>query len=106
LHTVLHGEALAKNSIDRKERLIHRDVQGAREVATDQIALGRRDPEGGVKVSEERVERGGSIRLGVLGGRNKGTFRDLSKHLALETRLTIAFSDRQGYVIGRIRSRL
>ena len=71
---------------------------GVGELPTERISVSR---EAGVgKVSEARVE------VGPWGSpeEQNWAFRGLGKHLALQTRLTIAFSGGQVYFIGRAKS--
>jgi hypothetical protein len=65
---------------------------------TERISVTR---EAGVgKVSEGRVEGGPVSSFGILRRGKTGPFRSLWKHLALHTRLTVAFGAGQPYVIG------
>jgi hypothetical protein len=52
-------------------------------------------------VSEARVEREAVAAFGVLARATDGPFRGQRKHLALQTRVTIAFGGGQAYVVGR-----
>ena len=52
-------------------------------------------------MSEAWVERGAVAASGVLGRGTDGPSRGPRKHLALQTRLSFAFSSGQAYVIGR-----
>jgi hypothetical protein len=55
-------------------------------------------------VSEARVERGSVSSLGILRGGKSGPFHGPWKYLAVETRLTVAFSGAQVYFIGQAKT--
>ncbi len=78
-------------------------ANGVGERPTERISVTR---EAGVgKVSEGRVEGGPVSSFGILRRGKTGLFRGRCQHLALQTRLTIAFSGGQVYVTGRTGSR-
>ena len=74
-----------------------------RRLASERGKEVRSRPGGGGKSVGARVERGAIAVFGVLGRGANGPFRGPRKHLALQTRLTIAFSGGKVYVIGRSR---
>ena len=74
---------------------------GERLVAADFRAPGGR----GGKVSQVSVERGPISSFGILRRGKIGPFRGPWKHPAPQTRLTVAFSGGQAYVMGRTRTR-
>jgi hypothetical protein len=53
------------------------------------------------KVSEGRIEGGPVSSFGILRRGKTGGFRGLWKHLAPQTRLTIAFGGVEAYLISR-----
>ena len=52
-------------------------------------------------MSETQVDRGAVAAFGVLAIGTNGPFRGPWKHLALQTRLTIALGGGQEYILGR-----
>jgi len=56
-------------------------------------------------VSEARVERGAVAAFGALARGNNGPFRGPWRNLTLETRVTIAYSGIQVYIVGWAGSR-
>jgi hypothetical protein len=92
--------ALRKRAVQDRGTTI---TSGVGEPPSERISVSREAAVG--KVSEARVEGGPVSGFGILRRGTSGPFRGPWMHLALQTRLTIAFSGGQAYVTDRTGSR-